>query len=187
MHWDRPGILPPSHVAPCLPCCRPALAAFEAILLLVIVAAALALLAGRAESARNRLRQDVAWRQLAVLREALVVYYLDTGSFPEGRPDLAATDAFKTMRALPSCGSVLADWPAPAMAQPEAGPADPWRSAYRYISPDNDRTGQVADNGGWPVFVSAGPDGDFGDSAGPGAETDNRRTDELVATNAELK
>jgi type II secretory pathway pseudopilin PulG len=160
---------------------RPALAALEAVLLLLIVAAALALLAGQAESARNRLRQDLATRQLAALREALAVYYLHTGSFPAGRPDLAANDAFRTMQALPSCRPVLADWPAPAMTLPDAEPADPWRSAYRYIASDNDRSGQVADNGGWPFFVSAGPDGDFGDSANPAAETDNRRTDELTA------
>lgn len=157
------------------------------MLLLVIVAAALALFAGQAESARNRLRQDLASQQLAALREALTVYYLHTGSFPAGRPDLAANDAFRTMQALPPCGSVLADWPAPAMIQPEAEPADPWRSTYRYIAPDNDKSGQVSDNGSWPLFISAGPDGDFGDSTDPAAEADNRRTDEPAADYFELK
>src|SRR5512140_3636556 len=76
----------------------PALAALEAILLLVIFAAGLALVAGQAESARNRLRQDLATRQLGMLREALTVYYLDTGTFPPSRQDLSAADAFKTLR-----------------------------------------------------------------------------------------
>ena len=135
---------------------RPALAGLEAILLLVIVAAGLALLAGLAESARNRLRQDLATHQLALLREALTVYYLDTGTFPPGRTDLSATDAFRALRALPPSGSLLADWPATAMAlRPE--PADPWQTAYRYIAGENDLLQQVAGNGGWPSFICAGP------------------------------
>jgi len=129
----------------------------------------------------------LASRQLAVLREALVVYFLETGSFPLGKPDLSAADAFRTIGALPSCSAVLADWPAPAMVQPDAGPIDPWRSAYRYIAPQNDPSGQVDGNGGWPVFVSPGPDGDFGDSGNAAAESDNRRTDELHAADAEPK
>jgi type II secretory pathway pseudopilin PulG len=178
----------PRRRVPASPRQRPSgVAALEAILLLAVVAAALALLAGQAESARNRLRQDLASSQLAILREALAVYYLDTGSFPPGKIDLSSRDAFKTMRALPACACALADWPQPAMADPDSGPVDPWRSAYRYIAPENDGTGQVADNGGWPLFVSAGPDGDFGDPADPAAEADNRRTDDLPAATAERR
>jgi type II secretory pathway pseudopilin PulG len=160
---------------------RPALAALEALLLLVIVAAGLSLLVGQAESARDRLRQDLASRQLRDLREALSVYYLDTGTFPPGKPDATSSDAFKALRSWPSSAAVLANWPQPAPAQADAAPCDPWRTPYRYIAADNDRMQQAASNGGWPFFLSAGPDGDFGDSASPAAEIDNRRTDELRA------
>jgi type II secretory pathway pseudopilin PulG len=160
---------------------RPALAALEALLLLVIVTAGLSLLVGQAESSRAHLRQNLATRQIAVLREALSVYYLDTGTFPPGRPDAASGDVFKTLRSWPSCGTVLADWPQAAPAQTDAAPCDPWRIPYRYIAPENDRSQQIAGNGGWPFFLSAGPDGHFGDSASPAAEIDNRRTDELLA------
>lgn len=157
------------------------LAALEALLLLAIVSAALALLIGQAESARDRLRQDLASRHLSLLREALTVYYLDTGTFPPGAPDAAAADAFRTLRSLPSSAAVLADWTPPAPDQPDAPPRDAWRTTYRYIAPQNDLSQQVAANGGWPFFLSAGPDGDFGGPTAPASEIDNRRTDELLA------
>ena len=157
------------------------LAALEALLLLVIVSATLALVVGQAESARDRLRQDLASRHLSLLREALSVYYLETGTFPPGRPDGACGDAFKALRSRPSSGTVLAEWPQPALGQPDVAPCDAWRSAYRYVTPENDLSQQVAGNGGWPFFLSAGPDGDFGGGAGPAGEVDNRRTDELLA------
>jgi len=180
------GVLPRQGFVPATrnpqPVARSALAALEALLLLVIVTAGLSLLVGQAESARDRLRQDLASRQLAVLREALSVYYLDTGTFPPGRPDAASGDGFKTLRSLPSSGRILADWPPPGPTRPDAAPCDPWRLAYRYIAPENDLSRQVAANGDWPFFLSAGPDGDFGDPASPAAEVDNRRTDELPAS-----
>jgi type II secretory pathway pseudopilin PulG len=160
---------------------RPALAALEAVLLLVIVAVGLSLMAGQAESARDQLRENLATRQIAVLREALSAYYLDTGTFPPGKPDSSAGDAFKALRSWPTSSAVLANWPQPAPAQPEAIPCDPWRTPYRYVAPENDRSQQVTGNGGWPFFLSAGPDGDFGDAGSPAAEVDNRRTDELLA------
>jgi type II secretory pathway pseudopilin PulG len=159
---------------------RPALAALEAILLLVIVSAGLALLAGQTESVRNTLRQDMATRQLALLGEALTVYYLDTGTFPPGQEDLSAGEAFRTLRALPSAGRVLSAWsPGPSIL-PADQPADPWRTPYRFIAREFDPDGQVAANGGWPSFVSAGPDTAFGDRTNARAETDNRHTDELL-------
>ncbi len=160
---------------------RPALAALEAILLLVIVAAGLALWAGQAESARDRLRQALATEQLALLQEALTVYYLDQGAFPPGQPDLGGAAPFKALRALPSSNTLLPDWPTTAAPSPQTEPTDPWRSSYHYITTENDRWQQVANNGGWPFFVSPGPDRDFGGLASPAAEVDNRRTDELLA------
>ncbi len=155
------------------------LAALEALLLLVIVAAALCLLAGQTESARDRLRQDLASRQLAVLQEALVVYYLDAGAFPAGAADLSASDVFRSLSSTPAAATVLADWPQAPREVGREEPVDPWQSAYRYMAPGNDRGQQVAGNGSWPVFVSAGADGDFGGPANPSAEVDNRRSDEL--------
>jgi general secretion pathway protein G len=171
----------PSPPPPGPHCLRRGLAALEALLLLVIVVAGLSLLVGQAESARDQLRTDLASRQLAVLREALSVYYLDTGTFPPGKPDATCGNAFKALWSWPSSGMVLANWPQPAPAQPDAAPCDPWRTPYRYIAPESDRSQQVAGNGGWPFFLSAGPDGDFGDAGRPAAEVDNRRTDELLA------
>ncbi len=156
------------------------LAALEALLLLVIAAAGLALLAGQAEAVRDRLRQELASRQLAALREALTVYYLDTGTFPAGAADLSATDAFRRLRSSLPAGTVPADWPQAPREPGRDDPLDPWRRTYRYIGPGNDSAAQPADNGGWPLFVSAGPDGDFGGPGNPGAEVDNRRTDELL-------
>lgn len=155
------------------------LAALEAVLLFVIAAAALALAAGQMEASRTRMRQDLASRQLDLLREALVVYYLDQGAFPPGRLDLSARQTLKTLRQVPPAARLLAEWPAAADSAPEAEPLDPWRNPYRYLHAGNDRYGQVADNGHWPLFVSAGPDGWFGGMADPAGEVDNRRTDEL--------
>ena len=156
------------------------LAALEAVLLFFICAAVLAVLAGQTEAMRTRMRQDMADRQLALLREALVVYFLDQGAFPPGQGDLSAGDAWNAIRLVPSAGRTVSGWPAPVGGPPRSVPLDPWRHAYRYMCLSNDRSGQVIDNGHWPVLVSAGPDGRFGGITDPAAEVDNRRTDELL-------
>jgi type II secretory pathway pseudopilin PulG len=155
------------------------LAAFEAVLAFVMVGTVLALAAGLGEGMKTRLRQDLASRQLALLREATLVYYLNQGEFPPGRADLAATDAWKALRSTPPAAKLLAAWPSPIDSPAGAEPIDPWRRPYRYLCDGNDRSKEVVANGGWPIFVSSGPYQRFGGPADPAGELDNRGTDEL--------
>ncbi len=159
---------------------RRGLAAFEAVLLLLILAAGMALLAGQAERSRSRLRESLADRQIVLLREAMAAYHRDTGLFPPGEADFAAGDAFDALQRVDASARLLQTWPAPAGQQGDAH-VDPWRRPYRYLAGENAEA-VVAENGGWPVFVSAGPDGRFGGSDGPSARADDRRTDELRTT-----
>lgn len=155
------------------------LAALEAVLVFVVMGVGLGLAAGLAEGMRTRLRQDLAGRQLNLLREATLVYYLDQGDFPPGRDDLAATDAWKMLRSVAPSAKVLAAWGSPADTPVSAEPVDPWRRPYRYVCAGSDRSKLVLDNGSWPVFVSSGPDRRFGGISDPAAEADNRGTNEL--------
>lgn len=157
----------------------PGLAAMEAVLLFVVCAAALALLAGQGETMRTAMRNDLATRQLVMLREALHVYYLDEGAFPCSRADLAAGDAWKTLHSVPSAAKVLASWPGLTETPAASEPLDPWRQQYRYLHSPQDYSHQVTDNGDWPVFISSGPDRRFGSLSDPAGELDNRTTDEL--------
>jgi len=144
--------------------------------LFVFLAALLVLLAGQMESFRGRLRQRLADEQLAVLHEALAVYFLQTGRFPPGRADLSPADAWRAMQAS-RAASVLASWPCPVGTRRRQQPRDAWGRPFRYLSLEHDPDDRVLKNGHWPIFISAGPDGDFGD-ADASAESDNRRTNE---------
>lgn len=148
----------------------------EAVVVFLFIAALLVLLAGQIESLRRRLRQDLADRQLAVLHEALVVYFLNNGEFPPGRTDLSATDAWHALCTSSAAGLLFADWPYPIGHRTQQ-PIDAWGRPYRYLSLEHDPRGRVVSNGNWPIFISAGPDGDFGDTDAS-AEADNRRTNE---------
>lgn len=154
------------------------LTALEAVLLFVIVAAVLMLAAGQVERTRTRLRTELAVRQLGLLREALVVYYLEQGAFPPGEADQAAAGAWRTLRASPAAARVLSSWPVGAADVPlNKEPVDPWRQPYRYLSMTNDRSGRAADNGTWPVFISSGADRSFGGATEPAGEVDNLASD----------
>ena len=154
------------------------IAILEAVLLFVVIAGALALLAGQAEALRGRLRQKLATEQLRILQEVLVVYYLNVGSFPPGQENLSAGQAWDALQASSAVRGTLAGWTAPAARQTQDPPIDAWGRAYRYLTLANDVSDLVVSNGNWPIFVSAGPDGDFGD-LDPSAEADNCRTDAL--------
>jgi len=157
---------------------RRGMSAVEAMLAFALLSCALFLLTGYLETQRNRLRQTLADRQLAALREALLVYFLNTGQFPPGQDDLAPDLAWRALSDLPQTAPLIRHWPAPAGWPAELQPVDPWGGRYRYITRQNDRSGRVLDNGNWPVFVSAGPDGRYGDKDLT-AEADNRSTDEI--------
>ncbi len=155
------------------------LTALEAVLLFLIVAAALALLAGRVEGVRTVLREHLATRQLALLQEATLVYFLNQGTFPPGCGDQSSAHTWHALGSAAPSAKVLAGWPTPGNLSAD-GPADPWQQPYRYLYHDGDSSHRSADNGGWPVFQSAGPDQEFGGMSEPARQVDNRSTDELT-------
>lgn len=135
----------------------------EMTITVCLMGVALFLLNGWMSSLRTEAKHDLARRMLADLDEALVRYRRATGSYPASRgPDSAIPavvdllDHDKTRPIIESFPHHL--WSGPGRHQL----VDPWGTPLRYFALETDSP-RVAANGGRPLFVSAGPDRDFGD------------------------
>jgi len=126
---------------------------------------------------QEQTKEDLARRMLADLDKALVRYRRATGSYPTLRgpnstipPVVDLLDQEKTrpiLEVLPSC---LRGGPGRVRL------LDPWGTPLRYLPADSDNP-RVKANGGRPIFESAGPDRDFGDT-NPVALGNNLRSDD---------
>lgn len=145
----------------------------------LFIGAALFLLAGWMRTSRAAAQRDLCIQMLSDLDEALVRYRRTTGSYPASRgPDstIAAIagllDLEKTRVILERLPDNL--WRREGMTRVLV---DPWGTPLRYIGADPGDP-RVAANGGRPIFVSAGPDRDFGGPLSPDAEGNNLRSDD---------
>jgi len=143
------------------PPCR-AMTLIEMTITVCIMGVALFLLNGWMSSLRASVKHDLARRMLTDLDEALVRYRRSTGYYPMFRGPESAIPAVvdlldhdKTRPIIEAFPSHL--WSGPGRQQL----VDPWGTPLIYLSLKSDDP-RVAANGGRPLFVSAGPDRDFG-------------------------
>ncbi len=142
----------------------------ELVLTYAIVALAMALMVGVGDYIQRESKGRLAEEMVLTLREAVVAFHAANGRYPPGHPDGRSEHAITEMLGDESSLGVLSDWPVPLRMDPGAQPAfaDPWGVAFRYQAAPHSAEGpsltQGAVRGSIPVFISAGPDRDFGDS-----------------------
>lgn len=136
------------------------------------------LLIGWMESVRDRAKEDLAVHLLADLDNALARYRRDTGFYPVARGPDSAIPVVIDLLDHPRSRDVIQSFPACLWRGPDAQRRliDPWGTPLRYLSTDS-KDPSVATNGGRPIFVSAGPDRDFGD-VDVARSGDNLRSDD---------
>jgi type II secretory pathway pseudopilin PulG len=148
----------------------------EMAIVICLTAAGFYLLTGWMNEFQQRAKRDLALRLLADLDQALSRYHRSTGVFPPSyEPDSPFTatvnflDLDRTrpiMEALPECL-----WRGPGRRTL----VDPWGTPLQYHAGAGSNYARA--NSGKPVFVSAGPDRDFGD-VDPAHLGDNLRSDD---------
>ena len=136
------------------------------------------LLIGWMDAVRDRAKEDLAVRLLADLDNALARYRRDTGHFPIARGPDSAIPVVVDLLDHPRTREIIQSFPSCLWRGPDAQRRliDPWGTPLRYLSTDSNDP-SVAANGGRPIFVSAGPDRDFGDVE-LAASGDNLRSDD---------
>lgn len=148
---------------------RRAMTRMELVLTYAVVALMMALMVGVGDYIQRESKGRLAEEMVLTLREAVVAYHAATGRYPPGHPDGRSEQAITELLGDESSRGVLSDWPVlPRHApDPHLGFADPWGVAFRYRASAHHAEvpsltpGEGRDS--MPVFVSAGPDRDFGD------------------------
>ena len=139
----------------------------ELLLTYVLLALLLVLMVGVSEYVQRQARRQLAEDMVLTLRETLLAYHASVGRFPGGWADGESTAAITVLLGEPACARVLQDWPVTLSAprQP-AHYVDPWGRSFRYLTTASgaEHRERVTMDGGVPIFESAGPDGDFGDT-----------------------
>jgi len=156
---------------------RPAMTLVEMAIVLCVVSAAVYLLVGWTGQLQQRAKRDLAVRLLSDLDKALWRYSRATGSYPPSYgPDsaISATVCFLDHDRTRPIMEALPDslWRGPGRRTL----VDPWGTQLQYHDAKS-RSPLVKANGGRPVFVSAGPDRDFGEANAAG-KGDNLRSDD---------
>ncbi len=156
----------------------------EMVITVSIVGFGLFLLMGWMDSMRQDARRDLAIRMLSELDKCLARYHRSTGHYPRTSGPNAANwataallDHGRTREALEAFPPSL--WSGPGYKNL----IDPWGTPLRYHAEEDgarrdSRTSKIVRaNSGRPVFESAGPDRDFGDTD-PSRLGDNLRSDD---------
>ncbi len=157
----------------------------ETAVTIFLLSVGLFLLTGWTGMLRAEAKRDLAVRMLADLDQALARYRRASGSYPSWRgadSDIPAVvdllDHDKTRPILESFPRTL--WRGPDRYRL----VDPWGTPLRYFPPDSTDP-KVLANERKPLFESAGPDRDFGDSV-VAAIGDNLRSDDAGADDVQL-
>ena len=141
----------------------------ELVLTYAVVALMMALMVGVGDYIQRESKSRLAEEMVLTLREAVVAYHAATGRYPQGRPEGRSEQAITELLGQESSREVLSDWPMHSRIGPGShlGFADPWGAAFRYLAAPHHPEPQSLTHGEkrdlMPVFVSAGPDRDFGD------------------------
>jgi|GEM_PF-1013794 len=156
---------------------RSGLTLVETLLTIGLTGVTLFLVSGWMSGLRSDARRDLAVRMLRDLDVALVRYRRDTGQYPVGYGDDSRISAVVHLLDHPKSRSLIDAFPALLKKGPnDATLVDPWGTPLRFLGPDSDDP-KVITNDGRPVFISAGPDRDFGDHS-PAGLGDNLRSDD---------
>lgn len=149
----------------------------EMIITIILVTVGLFILSGWMSSMRQAARRDLAVRLLSDLDKALSRYCRASGQYPQGAGPNAANWATTALLDLDRTRPLLEALPDSLWAGPgRKNLVDPWGTPLLYLA-DPRESPLVRANNGRPVFISAGPDREFGedDAARIG---DNLRSDD---------
>lgn len=157
---------------------RSALSLITVVVAICATGFSLFLLVGWTTTLQGGTKQDLARRMLADLDQALVRYRRATGSYPTSRGPDSAIPAVVDLMDHEKTRPILEAFPSCLRSGPGTKPlVDPWGTPLRYL-PENSGGPAARAGSGRPVFVSAGPDRDFGDQ-NPVARENNLRSDDL--------
>ncbi len=155
----------------------------ELLLVYVVLALAAVLLAGVNRYVQREAKCRLAEDMLLTLRESLPAYHEAVGRYPAEQPDRDAERAIAALLSESASAEILKRWPLALPHGPGNGIqlVDPWGTRFRYLIRDDSVTigpqGSAKPPAGTvPLFESAGPDCDFGDTDGSRAK-DNLSSD----------
>lgn len=149
----------------------------EMAIVVVVVGAGLFLLSGWCDALQQSAKRDLTVRLLGDLDLALARYHRATGAYPASYGPNSAIQATGDLMDHPKTRPILEALPTSLWKAPNRRDlVDPWGTALQYHSATSD-SAFVNANHGRPVFVSAGPDRDFGRSD-PAFLGDNLRSDD---------
>lgn len=154
----------------------------EMAVVVLAVAGGMFLLSGWMTSVRQGAKGALATRMLATMDRALARYHRAVGAFPPGlspEPVQAARAAAAALFRHDKTRPLLESLP-PSVRRGRSGETfslvDPWGTPLKYVTAQDDAPFARA-NEGRPVFISAGPDLNFGDQDSA-AIGDNLRSDD---------
>jgi len=156
---------------------RRALTLVEMIIAVFLVGVALFLITGWTGNLREQAKLDLAARLLADLDKAMARYFRIEGTYPHAAGPNAALNVTALLLDHEKTRPILEALPDTCwQRRTRQRLVDPWGVPLRYHGVRSDIPYVVA-NEGRPVFVSAGPDRDFGDND-PARKGDNLRSDD---------
>jgi len=149
----------------------------ELLLSVLVLGVLLSLLVGWTRAVRRDLNMEAGRRLLVTLNRALDAYHAATGAWPPEERLPAAQRAVGALLEQPESAKVMAEISASAWSSADRRRLlDAWRTPLRYLGPQHSPD-RVAINDGRPIFVSAGPDREFGER-GSVAVGDNIASDD---------
>ncbi len=155
----------------------------ELLLVYVVLTLAVVLLAGVNGYVQREAKCRLAEDMLLTLRESLPAYHEAVGEYPAEQHDHDADRAIAALLSESASAETLKRWPLALPHGPGNGIqlVDPWGTRFRYLIRDDSVTigaqGSSKPSAGTvPLFESAGPDREFGDTDGSRAK-DNLSSD----------
>ncbi len=172
-YGPRPSILTMQRAADN----RRAMTLVETVLTVSLVSFGLFLVSGWMSTLRDGAKRDLAARMLADLDEALARYRRAAGIYPPSRGPDSGISAVVDLLDHDKSRPIIERFPPSLRRGPNPYDlVDPWGTPLRYLG-QNTGDPIVIANHGRPVFISAGPDRDFGDVDVRG-KGDNLRSDD---------
>lgn len=156
---------------------RLALTLVETLLTIGATGVTLFLVSGWMSGLRSDAKRDLAARELRDLDVAMVRYRRATGRYPIDYGEESRISAVVHLLDHPKSRPLIEALPQ-VLKQGANGATlvDPWGTPLRFLGPQSNDP-KVITNDGRPVFISAGPDRDFGDDT-PAGLGDNLRSDD---------
>ena len=141
----------------------------EVVLIAGLIMVVLAVGAGLYDHHLNRVKVRQVTVLIDALRRAAAAHAETAGAYPLGRRDDACDPALAVMQKMPGSAAQLqaAGSSLLFLSDGKLRCIDPWGLPLRYLtvrSELREHRRRVEANGGMPIFESAGPDRDFGDT-----------------------